>query len=181
MAELILYMGGCCGDIITGLIDTKGISITSEKCIVLKERSKLKRSFEFDNTAEKDAYISSASRYWNSLPSHDADYHMQNNHPYLGIVCGNWETALWAATRFRGLHRDLVWKRMSKASGAKTIEEYAQLIMDFSNMIKPAAYKTIELADIVEGNAIEKLKELTQLDDCASIMYNQWLESVSDK
>ena len=48
-------------------------------------------------------------------------------------------------------------------------------------MIKPAAYKTIELADIVEGNAIEKLKELTQLDDCASIMYNQWLESVSDK
>ena len=181
MAELILYMGGCCGDIITGLIDTKGISITSGKCIILKERAKLKRSFQFVDTAEKDAYIASASRYWKSLPSHDADYHIKNNHPYLGIVCNDRKTALWAATRFRKLHRDPVWERMSKASGAKTIEEYAQLITDFSNMIKPAAYKTIELADIVEGNAIEKLKELTQLDDCASIMYDQWLEAVSDK
>jgi len=176
--DIVLYMGGCCGDIITGLIDTKGISIASSKCVILKERSKLKRSFEFDNSAEKDAYIASASRYWNSLPSHDADYHMQNNHTYIGILCSDWEIALWAATRFRGLHRDSVWERMSNISGAKTIEEYAQLITDFSNMIKPSAYKTIELADIVNGYAIDKLKLLTQLDDCASIMYDQWLMEV---
>ena len=181
MTKLILYMGGCCGDIVTGLIDTKGISIQSGKCVVLKEREKLKRSFQFANNAQKDAYIASASRYWNSLPSHDADYHMQNNHPYLGIVCSELKTAMWAATRFRNLHRDIVWKRMSDVTGAKTIEEYARLILDFSSMIKSSAYETIELTDIVEGNVIEKLKELTLLDDCASIMYNQWLESVSDK
>jgi len=181
MAELILYMGGCCGDIVTGLIDTKGISIISRQCVVLKERAKLKRSFSFANAAEKDYYIASASRYWRSLPSHDADYHMQNNHGYLGIVCSDLKTAMWAATRFRKLHSDTVWERISKASGANTIEEYAQLIMDFSNMIKSSTHKTIELGDIVQGNAIEKLKELTQLDDCASIMYNQWLEAVSDK
>ena len=176
--DIILYTGGCCGDIITGLIDTKGISITSGKCVILKERAKLKRSFQFDSDAEKDAYITSASRYWNSLPSHDADYHIKNNHPYLGIVCSDLKTAMWAATRFRKLHSDLVWQRMSKVSGAKTIEDYAQLIIDFSNMIKSSSYKTIELADIVNGYAIDKLKLLTQLDDCASIMYDQWLTEV---
>ena len=176
--DIVLYMGGCCGDIITGLIDTKGISIASSKCVILKERSKLKRSFEFDNTAEKDVYIASACRYWNSLPSHDADYHMQNNHTYIGILCSDLEIALWAATRFRGLHRDSVWERMSKASGAKTIEEYAQLIIDFSSMIKTGTHKTIELKDIVNGHAIDKLKLLTNVDSSASIMYDQWLMEV---
>jgi len=173
--DIVLYMGGCCGDIVTGLIDSKGVSIKSNRCVILKERAKLKRSFVFDNDAEKDAYIANASRYWLSLPSHDADYHIQNKHSYLGIVCSDLKTSMWAATRFRKLHSDTVWERMSKACGAKTIEEYAQLIMDFSNMIKPSAYKIIELADIVEGNVLEKLKELTQLDDCATILYNQWL------
>jgi|TARA_R110000823_G_scaffold222275_1_gene350611 hypothetical protein len=176
--NIILYMGGCCGDIVTGLIDAKGISISSGRCIVLNERSKLKRSFQFNNDKERDEYITTANVYWKSLPSHDADYHLRNKHSYTGIVCSDWETAIWAATRFRILHTDIVWNRMSKVSGAKSIEEYAQLIMDFSNMIKPDAYKIIDLKDIVNGHAVSKLKSLTDLDDCATIIYNQWLKDV---
>lgn len=181
MAELILYMGGCCGDIITGLIDTKGISIESGKCVILEQRERLKRSFSFENDTQKDEYIKDASVYWKSLPSHDAEYHIQNNHKYLGVVCSDRNTALWAATRFRGFYSDTVWNRMSEVSGAKTIEDYAQSIMDFSYWIKTKASSTIELLDIVHGNAIDKLKLLTELDSSANIMYTQWLKAINDK
>ena len=79
--DIVLYMGGCCGDIITGLIDTKGVSITSDaRCAVLKERARLKRGFEFENDAERDTYIQASSLHWKSLPSHDTEYHIRKQH-----------------------------------------------------------------------------------------------------
>ena len=176
--DIVLYMGGCCGDIVTGIIDTRGVSIITGKCILLKKRSRLKKSFEFDNDADRNAYIQDAKHHWKSIPSHDAEYHIRNKHHYTGIVCHDQKTALWCATRFRKLHSDPVWKRMSKNSGAKTIEEYAQQILDFSNMIETYAHNTIELNDIINGNAIQRLEKLTTIDVNARILYDQWIEDV---
>jgi len=178
--KLILYMGGCCGDIVTGLIDTKGISIQSGKCVMLKERAKLKRSFVFENDAQKNTYILSSGKHWKSLPTHDTEFHLKQKHEYIGITCKNKKVAIWCAERFRNLHTPVVWERICKTISITSTDEYAQTIIDFSDYIGTYAKHTLDIDDIIEGNAIEKLKEFTELDITSTIMYSQWLESVVD-
>lgn len=180
--DIVLYMGGCCGDIITGLIDTKGVSITSDaRCAVLKERARLKRGFEFENDAERDTYIQASSLHWKSLPSHDTEYHIRKQHDYIGIICKNEKVAYWSAERFRNLHRPVVWERMCKSIGITSTNEYAQNIIHYGNYIGPTAKNTLDIQDIIEGNAIEQLKTLTDIDSCANILYKQWIEDVVDE
>ena len=178
MSSIIVYMGGCCGDLVTGLIDSRGTSISNGKCILLKERSKFKRSFEFSDDHERNVYLNDVVKYWNSIPSHDAEYHIRHKQKFTGIVCTDIETATWAASRFKNLHREEVWQRMNQFTGTTTVEAYAQMIIDFSNMIKPHAYNTIELKDIAQGNVLEKLKCFSDIDTTADIFYNQWLSDV---
>ena len=67
----------------------------------------------------------------------------------------DWNTALWAAKRFKELHRPHVWAEMASASGADTIEKYAQIIIDFSNMIVQYTDRIITLESIQAGTVLQ--------------------------
>lgn len=162
---IICYTGGTGGDIVTQIIDDRDL---------LPERQQLKKPHLFTSDNEKDQYI--AHSIWNSLPSHDFEYHRKRQHAILGIHCRTWESAIWAATRFKSFHRPLVWKEMTAFCGADTVEAYAQMIIDFGNMLADYTDNVLYLDRIIAGHAIEDIKALGQPTP-GIILYNEWLSN----
>jgi hypothetical protein len=63
---------------------------------------------------------------------------------------------------------------MTAFCGADTVESYAQMIMDFGNMLANYTDNLLYLDDIINGNAIRQLNELgyqTPGED----KYKKWL------
>jgi hypothetical protein len=162
---IICYTGGTAGDIISRIIDPSELSL---------DRQRLKKPHLFSSVEEKDQYIVNST--WNSLPSHDFEYHRLKQHRILGIQCRDMQSAMWAAQRFKEIHRPHVWEEMSRACGANTIEQYAQMIIDFGNMIASYTSDVLYLDRIIAGNAIEDLG-LLGLPVPGAELYNKWLEA----
>lgn len=177
MSAIVCYMGGCCGDLICALIDSNQAELTERGTVSLDpERQKLKKLHLFNNNEEKDSYLSVIAKEYKSIPSHDEQYHNDRGHDFIAVITESMDDALWAAERFKALHYPHVWEEMMSFSGANTIEDYAQQMIDYSNMLKTMTDKTIHLGDIIKGKAIEKLEALGY-HDLNQTFYDDWLST----
>lgn len=160
---IVCYTGGTAGDIVARIIDNQELS---------KDRQQLKKPHSFSSNKEKDQYI--ADSIWGSLPSHDFEYHQLRQHNILGIRCRDTPSALWAANRFKAMHRPHVWEEMSRVCGATTIEQYAQMIIDFGNMIANYTDNVLYLDRIIAGHAVADLLDLGA-PVTGKDLYTEWL------
>jgi hypothetical protein len=178
---IVCYTGGTCGDLITTLIDSTDSQLSDNKLLIDVDRERLKKPHLFQSISEKDRYIIAMQKYA-SIPSHDLEYHLARNHKFIGIRVQDPDTALWAATRFKELHRPHVWAEMTQACGASTVEEYAQMLIDFGNYISDNTEYIIHLEDIIKGRVLDKLEQIIgrSLDQQAKNIYNKWLENTKN-
>jgi hypothetical protein len=163
LSTIVCFTGGTAGDIISRIIDPAELSL---------DRQRLKKPHLFSSSEEKDQYIKNS--IWNSLPSHDFEYHQARQHGILGIRCRDMQSAMWAANRFKATHRPHVWEEMSRASGATNIEQYAQMIIDFGNMIANYTNNVLYLDRIVAGHAIADLTDFN-IQTPGKDLYTEWL------
>jgi hypothetical protein len=174
--KIICYTGGTCGDLITGLIDSKNTQLFETRIKHDVARMRLKKPHEFKSVEGKKSYLVDIATQYKSIPSHDLDYHSQQGHAFISITVKDKKCALWAADRFKNMHRPPVWEEMSRFSGAKTVEDYAQLLLDYSNLVETKTPIIIKLESIVAGDALDDLKQLvdTPLDND---LYANWLKA----
>ena len=174
MIDIVCYAGGTCGDLICALLDPTDAQVNDTKISLTRDRSRLKKPHEFSNTVEKDLYIQEISKKYQSIPSHDFEYHCGSE--FIGITVDDYNMAEQAATRFKNLHRPSVWKEMTHKCGANSIVQYAQNLIDFSNLIRPHAKILMKLEDIFAGHAIDFLLEHKKYISPASVdLYRHWL------
>lgn len=160
---IVCFVGGTAGDIVTQILDPS--DLTSVRC-------QLKKPHLFDNDSDKDLFLSTAP--FISIPSHDFEYHYKRKHNILGVVCRNFLEAQWAAARFKKLHRPHVWKEMTAFCGADTQDAYAQVILDFGNMVANYTNNVVYLDEILAGHAVAKLQTLGY-QSLSQEKYNKWL------
>ena len=172
---IVCYMGGTCGDLICALFDSEPADMYNNRVILSSERQHLKKPHTFNNNEEKDQYLDNISKIYKSIPSHDIEYHIQRQHEFVGVVVEQLDTALWSSQRFKELHRPHVWEEMQRSCGAKSVEEYAQMMLDYSYMIKQHTSKIITLEEILNGQAIKKLQSMLK-EQLNSNFYHQWLK-----
>jgi len=175
--KIVCYTGGTCGDLITAMIDNRDSTFYFKAVMHDKQRQRLKKPLTFTNDEEKDIYIQQISEQYKSIPSHDLDYHVKRKHNFISITVQNPKVALWAAHRFKNLHRPHVWQEMQQACGAATVKDYAEILVQYSNIVKQHTDKVIPLESIYEGRAIEELELVLsiQLDRPRQNLYRNWL------
>ena len=115
-------------------------------------------------------------KQYRCLPSHDVEYHSRNGHDIIGIVVKDKDRALWAAERFRRMHRPHVWQEMVDLCGANTVQEYADIMIYIGNTIKTKTQKILYLERILDGHLVADLEGLVDPDiQLNSDVYQQWL------
>jgi hypothetical protein len=175
---IVCYAGGMCGDLVSALVDHRGSRFTSYKTINhVAERIRLKKPHLL-TLDEKNQYLSDISKQYLSIPSHDLEYHRQQSHNFISITVEDFKTATWAASRFKNIHRPHVWQEMQQLCGATDIESYAQILIDFSNLVKQTATATVSLEDIISGRVISSLETILKSDitQPSKNIYNNWLD-----
>jgi hypothetical protein len=171
--HIVCYAGGTCGDLITALIDDRDCTLEQGRVRVGADRSRLKKPHEFFDAQQKDAYVVSMSDCYRSLPSHDLDYHVLRGHDFIGITVCQPDLAQWAAARFQRMHPAHVWQEMMRYCGAESLDQYAQVLLDFSTVVSQRTSKTIDLGEILDGTATYALEKLLDryIDDG---FYHDW-------
>jgi hypothetical protein len=174
---VVCYMGGTYGDMVAGLIneDLKTDFIW-QVARPNEEVSKLKKPHTFGSDQEKDEYINSISSEYKCILSHDQDYHFKRGHNVLGIVVTTMKSALRCAKRFRAAHRAHVWKEMMDRCGAKTIEEYAEMMLHYSSAIEKQSKWIISTDEIQDGRVLERITQITgkSLTKSTQNSYKNW-------
>jgi hypothetical protein len=174
----VVYMGGCCGDLITGMLDLRdvGFDIAGSKMRMPLERQRLKQPYTFASDQEKDHYLQHISLEYTSVPSHDLEYHVSRAHWFLGIRVQDPDIARWAAQRFQQTHRPQVWHSVKKAWNIDNTEQYAQLLLDWSSKISAATPNILDLEDIVSGHIVPVLEHHIgrELERHAVNCYRNW-------
>ena len=170
---IVVYAGGTCGDLIGGLIDPESAEVSGTTMLLDPGQQKLKKPHDFINDEQKDHYVKYVQ--FKSIVSHDIEYHKRKKHNFISIVVDDYKLAVWAATRFKKLHRPQVWEEMKLVGGADNINEYAQLLIDYSSMVKNYANHTINIKDIISGNAINHLNSFMSIPEESYILYKKWL------
>ena len=178
--KIVCYTGGTCGDLIAAMIDSTHARFQNTTVIHSDGRRRLKKPHIFANDEEKDQYITEMSTQYLSIPSHDLDYHVRRSHRFIAITVQDFEIAMWAARRFRGLHRPQVWQAMQTVCGAATIEDYAQMLIDYSNMVVNHTTDVVKLEDIRNGQAIQSLIKLG-INSKHKNLYLNWLDLQNHK
>ena len=175
--DIVCYVGGTCGDLISAMLDPIGCVITNTSIRQDQQRQRLKKPHSFTTDEEKDQYLWSMSEVYKSVPSHDLAYHIERKHSFLSVVVENFDTAYWAADRFKQLHRPHVWDEMQRFCGAQTVKDYAQIIVNFSKLVALHTQNVVLLDLIVEGQAVEQLEYITKksLSTEAKDLYTHWL------
>lgn len=174
---IICYMGGTCGDLLTALIDPKNATLESNRVNLSSERQRLKKPHKFSSDEEKDQFLKTIFQEYNSIPSHDIEYHIEKKHDFIGIVVEKFDTAIWAADRFKKVHNPQVWEDMQMATGGmKTIEEYAQMMLDYRFLVLQNTQKIVSLECILDGTAIKQLEPFVT-DFPGREFYQSWLKA----
>ena len=174
---IVCYTGGACGDLITSMIDSRDATITLQHTVnQVIDRQQLKKPHLFASDNEKDQYLIDIGQRYNSIPSHDLDYHIRREHKFISVVVNDIDVARWAAKRFKELHRPHVWEEMSKVCGAKTVDEYAQILIHYSNMVRKNTTKTVSLESIIKKTVIEELENTLgySITESGKNLYNNW-------
>jgi hypothetical protein len=169
--NIVCYTGGTCGDMISAIIDTTAATYRNTTVMHEPGRTRLKKPHLFKSDDEKDQYLIDAEKKYQSIPSHDLDYHIRKGHEFIGITVSDRDIALWAANRFKHLHRPHVWDEMTAMCGVNSIEGYAQIMIDFSNLIAQHTDKIITLESIYNGTALSN----PILHDANETFYLDWL------
>jgi hypothetical protein len=172
---IVCYTGGTCGDLISALIDPTHARFQDRSVIHTNNRQLLKKPHTFANNEEKDRYVNDISTQYLSIPSHDLDYHVQRGHKFISITVQDFNVAMWAAQRFKKLHRPQVWQEMQTKCGASTIEDYAQMLIHYSNMVATHTNNIVKLEDIQNGLALDSLKKLG-INVLSKNLYQNWLD-----
>ena len=170
-------MGGTCGDLIAAILDPAGCELGDNGNVKLSPlRSCLKKPHKFNNNQEKDLYLETQH---SSITSHDLDYHILRKHEIIGITVNTIDYAEWAANRFKQLHRPHVWQQVMQSSGIKDTHEYARMMLDFSNLVVEYTRNVLSLEDILAGNTINRLQELTGgiVNNDSLEFYKRWLNA----
>lgn len=171
---IVCYMGGTAGDLVTAVIDDTDTILDDNKLIIHPDRSKLKKPHLFKTSEETIDYINTMGLKYRSLPSHSTDHHIEQNTEFITITVDNIELAKWAANRFKELHLPHVWEEVMRYSNITTVDEYAEMMLSYSNLVKKHTDKIINLKDILDGKLIEQLSEYTKLPLNVDL-YNYWL------
>jgi len=179
--SIVCYTGGTCGDLITALIDPTDVVFRNNAIVHSPDRIRLKRPDLFDSDIDKSLYIDQVSEKYSSIPSHDLAYHIACDHSFVSIVVEDFSTALWAAQRFKKLHRSESWTRMTDSCGASSVEDYAQILVDYGQLVSNYTDKIIKLESIVQGHAIQQLGKIDlPVSDQGRAIYKAWLEKQHD-
>ena len=173
--KIVCYTGGTCGDLISALIDPTDSEFQNNRMLHSVDRQRLKKPHMFVNNEDKDQYIADISDCYLSIPSHDLDYHVLRGHKFISITVQDFSVAMWAAQRFKQLHRSHVWQEMQAKCGASTVEDYAQMLIDYSNMVAKHTNSVVQLEDILKGQAINCLENLG-IDIPNKNLYLAWLD-----
>ena len=169
---IVAYAGGTAGDLITALLNPTDVQLDGARVIVPDHRIKLKKPGRFQDDVAKDKYIQEFKNTV-SLSSHDLEYHIRNHHPFIGITV-RYKLAYWAANRFKELHSDRTWEQL----GNGTVEDYAEDLLDISkSLITKNASHVLQLEDIANGLAIEKLREFSTIPKQSEEFYDSWLQA----
>ena len=154
--NIVCYTGGACGDMISAILDPTGTRFNNTAMIIDDVyRTRLKKPHLFQSDLEKDQYLIEIEKKYKSIPSHDLDYHIRKKHNFIGITVQDKTVALWAATRFKRLHGAHVWEEMNTVCGVGTVEGYAQIMIDFSDLIKQHTDRIVSLESILAGTALD--------------------------
>lgn len=172
MFKIVCYLGGTCGDLVTSLIDPRGTKIVNGAISLPEQRTRLKKPHLFASDQARDQYLTEIAQQYDSVPSHDFEYHRRSQHDVLLITVQDRDVASWAANRFKKLHREHVWTEMMTASGITSVSEYAQAILDWSNVAGHIFKNTLSLEKILAGDALTKLGIQSQESDK---IYQTWL------
>lgn len=177
MLNIICFMGGTAGDLITAVIDSAGVEVNNGSITLPISRALFKKPHNFNNDFEKDTIIETTS--YQSISSHDYEYHQQRGHNLLCIGIDDMPSAMWAAVRFKNLHRPQVWTEMTQKCGANSIEEYAQMYIDFTNMVRQnPKVRILNITDILTGKLLEVLTEMgITTDRRAEEIYTAWTKT----
>lgn len=172
--QIVCYAGGTCGDLVCAMIDPMHAYLDNNVIRHAPERSKLKKPHLFDSDTSKHLYMKSLCLLYASLPSHDLDYHVRHAHDFIGVTVKDPATALWAAERFKALHRPSVWQEMQAVCGASSTHDYAQVLIDYADMIMNKTNKVLTLERILSGHAAQDLSLLLE-KEVHRDLYDQWL------
>jgi hypothetical protein len=180
MFNIVCYLGGTAGDLVVAMSDLRGSSLNQGRVLLDAERQKLKKSWQFDTDVDRIAYINSVKSQYNSVPSHDPEFHLRNDHSFIAIVVNHKSTAMWASTRFKNLHRPEVWNEMVAVNQTNTIEKYAQSMLDWSSWIRQQTNQVIELEDIIDGRISGAISNIISVDSPGIEFYNRWLAAQNE-
>lgn len=172
MFKIVCYLGGTCGDLVTSLIDPRDTEIVNGVISLSEQRTRLKKPHLFASDKERDQYLTEIAQQYDSVPSHDFEYHRRSQHDVLLITVQDHNVASWAANRFKKLHREHVWTEMMMASGITSVSEYAQAMLDWSNVAGKIFKNTLALEKVLTGNA---LTELGMYSQESNKIYQTWL------
>ena len=178
MIDIVCYAGGTCGDLVSALIDPRGAELRPNGTVLhVPERVRLKKPHLFADDVEKDQYLESVA--YDSISSHDSEYHIKRNHPFLSVSVQDFETALWAAGRFKSLHREHVWAEMQSKCGANSVEEYAQMMIDHTNMVAQSGCNIVKLESILQGSVIDDIQSFIGRPVIPSAVefYKNWMKA----
>ena len=170
MIDIVCYTGGSCGDLITALIDNKGAHFRNKAVMFEQDRLRFKKPHTFANDEEKDQYLDEMTNKYRSIPSHDMQYHIKREHNFIGITVQDLSVAKWAAKRFKELHRPHVWAEMTAVCGVNTVEDYAQTMIDFSNLVIQHTDRIITLESIQDGTVLQN----SMLKNSSKNLYQNW-------
>lgn len=174
MIDIVCYTGGTCGDLVCAMIDPTEAVLLDKTIKHASDRVRLKKPHLFEGDDDKHTYLKSMSMIYQSIPSHDLDYHLRCEHDFIAVVVKDFAVALWAAERFKTLHKPTVWQEMQQMCGATSTQDYAQILIDYSSMVSIKTKKIIRLERILRGHAGQDLSCLLQKNiDCC--LYDQWL------
>lgn len=179
MFDIVCYLGGTCGDLVTAVIDSNGCKIQSGSVTLNQERQRLKKSWQFSSDADRDIYLTQITQVYRSVPSHDVEYHLRSGHSFIAIVVESKTTANWASKRFKSLHKTHVWEEMISVNHADTLEKYAQDMLDWGSWIKQHTNRIISLEDILNGRMEQKLSSIINQNSIDTNLYNQWLQNIN--
>ena len=94
----------------------------------------------------------------------------------IGITVQDKALACWAAERFKRLHRPHVWEEMTQVCGATSVDEYAEMMIHFGNLVRSKTQKILQLENILAGNLIKDLETLeVSSNGLNTPLYQQWL------
>jgi hypothetical protein len=164
----ILAMGGCCGDLVSAVIDPTLCFVIGDRVKLDNSRSLKSRAYKLISDTERINLLQESK--FLSLACHWTELILAHSIPYISVAADTFADAQWASARFH---------RFMKASGANvTATNTASDIMIYTDYIRSGKHAIIHLTvnEIRQGMLIDRLKTVIATPLSTQI-YNDWLNA----